>query len=177
MTKEISAAIEIQLADLDHPSQAEAVVRLMDSYASDLAGGGQVLSEDVKKRLPSELAKRKNCLVFLAWSYSDATRGVERLPAGLAVCFEGFSTFACKPLMNIHDVIVSPDFRRRGIAKQLFQRIETISRERGCCKLTLEVLEGNHGAVDLYRSIGFQAYQLDSAMGKAMFWQKQLEDN
>jgi ribosomal protein S18 acetylase RimI-like enzyme len=76
--------------------------------------------------------------------------------------------------MNIHDVIVEPGFRRRGVAQKLFERIEAISKEQGCCKLTLEVLERNSGAIDLYKKIGFEPYELDPKMGRAMFWQKEL---
>ena len=46
--------------------------------------------------------------------------------------------------------------------------------ERGACKLTLEVLDGNAPARALYRRLGFAAYQLDPAMGHAQFLQKWL---
>jgi ribosomal protein S18 acetylase RimI-like enzyme len=49
-----------------------------------------------------------------------------------------------------------------------------VARERGCCKLTLEALEGNTGAIALYRSVGFVAYELDPAMGRAGFLEKLL---
>ncbi len=52
---------------------------------------------------------------------------------------------------------------------------ETIARERGACKLTLEVLQGNTGAYKLYQRIGFANYQLDPAMGQAQFMQKWLD--
>ena len=61
-------------------------------------------------------------------------------PAGVAICFEGFSTFACKPLLNIHDFCVKAEFRRRGLAMAMLMHIEIFARSIGCCKLTLEVL-------------------------------------
>jgi ribosomal protein S18 acetylase RimI-like enzyme len=164
--------ITIEIADLNDSLQGESVVALMDGYASGLSGGGEGLSHFAKQHLPRELAKRPNALVLIAWSQVPGES--IRTAAGLTVCFEAFSTFKCKPILNIHDVIVSSDFRRRGIAKKLFERLEAIAIERGCCKLTLEVLEGNTGAVELYRSIGFEPYELDPAMGRAMFWQKEL---
>ena len=45
----------------------------------------------------------------------------------------------------------------------------------GCCKLTLEVLEGNAIAQAAYKACGYAGYELDPKMGKAMFWQKKLE--
>jgi ribosomal protein S18 acetylase RimI-like enzyme len=72
--------------------------------------------------------------------------------AGVATCFEGFSTFACQPLLNIHDVAVHPAHRGQGIGKQL---LAGGSPGSCCCKLTLEVLEGNKVAQAAYRASGF----------------------
>jgi GNAT superfamily N-acetyltransferase len=159
--------IEIVEADLSTPSHAEAVVQLMDEYALDPMGGGKGLSDYVKANLSAELAKRKTAHVVLAF--------VNRKPAGLIVCLEGFSTFACKPLLNIHDVIVALPHRGRGLSKLLLQKAEAIAISLGCCKLTLEVLEGNHVAQSAYKAYGFRGYELDPQMGKALFWEKKLE--
>jgi hypothetical protein len=48
------------------------------------------------------------------------------------------------------------------------------ARKLGCCKLTLEVLEGNAVARSLYRSCGFEGYELKAETGKAMFMHKPL---
>ena len=95
-------------------------------------------------------------------------------PAGLVICIEGFSTFQCKPLLNIHDVVVSPEFRGQGISKLMMEKAEAIATEIGCCKLTLEVLDGNTVARNLYKSIGFINYELDPKLGKAQFLEKKL---
>jgi ribosomal protein S18 acetylase RimI-like enzyme len=92
----------------------------------------------------------------------------------MAICFEGFSTFACKPLLNVHDIIVDARFRGRGLSKRLLAKAEVIAVRLGCCKLTLEVLEGNVVAQAAYKACGFAGYELDPKMGKAMFWQKKL---
>mgnify|MGYP000614993650 CR=1 FL=1 len=98
----------------------------------------------------------------------------ERRPVGLINCVEGFSTFAGRPLLNVHDIVVHEDFRRQGIARALLAHVEAMARQRGCCKLTLEVLEGNHGARRAYLDFGFEGYQLDPAMGQALFFEKKL---
>jgi len=160
-------AIEILEADPSLPAHATAIVRLLDAYARDPMGGGVGLSEAVKARLPAELARRESIRVVLALA--------DREPAGLIVAIEGFSTFAGRPLLNIHDVIVAPDYRGRGLSTRLLQKVEAIARDLGCCKLTLEVLAGNAVAQAAYRSAGFTAYELDPAMGRAQFWHKPLE--
>ena len=44
----------------------------------------------------------------------------------------------------------------------------------GCCKLTLEVLDGNAPAKAAYEKFGFASYELDPAVGGALCWQKKL---
>jgi len=87
---------------------------------------------------------------------------------------EGFSTFACKPLLNVHDIAVLSGHRRQGVAAALLAAIEALARELGCCKLTLEVLSNNLPAQAAYRKVGFHSYRLDPKAGQAMFWQKKL---
>lgn len=162
----LSGSEEIFSADLSLPSHAAAIVYLLNEYAKDGMGGGAELPEFVKDNLVAELRKRQGVHVVLAF--------VDGSPAGMAVCFEGFSTFACKPLLNIHDIIVATRYRGRGISKRLLAKAEEIALRLGCCKLTLEVLEGNALAQAAYKASGFAGYELDPKMGKAMFWQKKL---
>ncbi len=158
--------IKIIEANPAEPSHAKAIVQLMDEYARDPMGGGQGLLEAVKCDLPRALSQRSNAYAILALVNDE--------PAGLTICFEGFSTFACRPLLNIHDVIVSASYRGRGISKLLLNQAEVIAIRLGCCKLTLEVLEGNRIAQSAYKSIGFNSYQLNPEMGHALFWEKKL---
>jgi ribosomal protein S18 acetylase RimI-like enzyme len=69
---------------------------------------------------------------------------------------------------------VLPAFRGQGLAIKMMDRIEQIAREKGCCKITLEVLSGNAVAQSLYQKVGFEAYALSEDAGQAEFWQKQL---
>ncbi|MNW03855.1 hypothetical protein D3C71_1998490 [compost metagenome] len=57
----------------------------------------------------------------------------------------------------------------------MLQVVEGIARERGACKLTMEVLSGNHSALRAYAREGFAAYALDPQMGQAQFLQKLLD--
>lgn len=165
--KEFRLHIEIIQADYQNSEHAQALVLLLDLYARDAMGGGHGLSEEVKQNLVAALADRAAAFSVLAFA--------DGRPAGLVNCFEGFSTFACKPLVNVHDVAVAPEFRRQGIAQMMMAQVEQIAQRRGCCKLTLEVLQGNHGAQQMYRKLGYAGYQLDAATGAALFWQKRLD--
>ena len=57
----MAAAFSVRQADYGHPSDAAAVVALLDAYASDPAGGGEPLSDFVKANLARELAARPAC--------------------------------------------------------------------------------------------------------------------
>ncbi|MDT3707659.1 MAG: GNAT family N-acetyltransferase [Thiobacillus sp.] len=160
--------IEVVRARYDDPSHAAALLELLDHYARDPAGGGEPLSGFARDNLIVELAARP--FVFSVLAFDAGT------PVGLVNAIEGFSTFACRPLVNVHDVVVIESQRGRGIAARMFDEVEAIARERGACKLTLEVLEGNAAARALYERLGFTAYQLDPAIGEAQFLQKWLDD-
>ncbi|MGE0098411.1 MAG: GNAT family N-acetyltransferase [Hydrogenophaga sp.] len=153
-------------AEYANPLHAAALVLLLDAYARDPAGGGQGLSDFAKAQLVASLAARPQAYSVLAFDGDQ--------PVGLVNCIEGFSTFACKPLVNVHDVAVLASHRGRGIAERMLSEAEVIARERGAVKLTLEVLSGNQGAMRLYERIGFAGYQLDPAMGTAVCLQKWL---
>jgi len=58
----------------------------------------------------------------------------------------------------------------------LLTKVEERAREKGCCKITLEVLEGNQVAQNAYKKLGYEDFELDPAMGKALFWQKLIEN-
>jgi ribosomal protein S18 acetylase RimI-like enzyme len=54
----------------------------------------------------------------------------------------------------------------------MMEKVESVAKERGACKVTLEVLEGNKVAQNSYAKFGFSGYELDPEMGKAIFWEK-----
>ena len=162
----MNSAIRVRQADYANAQDALAVVLLLDAYASDPAGGGEGLSDFAKAHLVPALAARPQAYSVLAFDGD--------VPVGLVNCIEGFSTFKCQPLVNVHDVAVLASHRGQRIAERMLAEAERIARERGACKLTLEVLTGNTPAVKLYQRIGFEGYQLDPAMGTATFMQKWL---
>ena len=154
-------------ASYTNPVHAQAISRVLNHYAEDPMGGGHSLSADLLAQLPAELAKRPHAFSVLAFVGGE--------PAGLVNCFEGFSTFACRPLVNIHDVVVMASFRGLGLSQKMLHKVEEIARQRGCCKITLEVLEGNAVAQSAYRKFGFDDSKFDPAYGRMLFWHKPLD--
>lgn len=162
------STVLVTLLDLASPSEAQEMLLLLDGFAQDMKGAGEPLSQYTKLHLAEELKGRAGCRVFIA--------RVDGKPAGLSICFQGFSTFACRPVLNIHDFLVASEFRGRGISKLLLAEIQRVAVGDGCCKLTLEVLENNDIAKHVYKQFGFAPYELDPALGRALFYEKPLSD-
>src|SRR4030095_14068363 len=123
--------IKIVEANLENPLHQQAVLNLVDAYASDAMGDGKPLSEEARTRLLPALRTHPTTVIWLAYK-------AER-PVGIAVCFRGFSTFAAAPLLNIHDFAVLPAHRGEGIARRLMSGGERKACEIGCRQRTLEV--------------------------------------
>ena len=157
--------LPVALADA---AQAAAWLDLLDHYARDPMGGGAALSSYARANLARELAVLPSFHGALAWTGDEAV--------GLINCFAGFSTFAARPLLNIHDIVVRADRRGQGIGRALLGWAEARAGELGCCKLTLEVLSGNARAMAVYGAAGYAPYVLDPAAGNALLLQKILEE-
>ena len=161
-------SLRVEAVDLHDPAQAAAWLDLLDHYAQDPMGGGMGLSAYAKANLVRELADLPTFHGALAFSGNKAV--------GLINCFAGFSTFAAKPLLNIHDIVTYAGLRGQGIGQALLGWAEQRARALGYCKLTLEVLSNNTRALASYERAGFAPYMLDPAAGQALLMQKYLPE-
>lgn len=158
--------VQFRLADYHNPADASAVLSLLDAYAQDPMGGAAPLSDEVKATLIAKLAQQPGAFSIIGFNGDEAV--------ALANCFTGFSTFKAKPLVNIHDCYVAPQCRGQHVGQRLLDAIVKEAKERGCCKVTLEVLEGNVRAKAAYQKYGFRGYTLDDTSGAAVFWEYPL---
>lgn len=151
--------IEIVKANLDRRAHQTAVVSLMDAYSADPMGDAKPLSEFARQNLIAGLRAHPTTLIFLAFQRDE--------PCGIATCFRGFSTFAARPLVNIHDFYVAPTVRGQGVGRMLLDAVAAEARDTGCCKLTLEVQHSNSRARSIYERYGFTqaVYAADAAAG------------
>ena len=68
---------------------------------------------------------------------------------------------------HIITINVSPNYRRKGIAKKLLQELEILLKQRGIGECRLEVREDNSQAIKLYQSLGYQTIgKLEKYYGK-----------
>jgi ribosomal protein S18 acetylase RimI-like enzyme len=158
--------VNVREADFDDDRDVDGFIAILDSYASSLVGGGRPLAPDARERVVPMLRQHPTSLVLLAFA--------DDVPVGIAVCFFGLSTFRARPLLNIHDLAVLPEYRGQGVGTALLNAVEDRARRKGCCKLTLEVLDDNTPARAVYQRFGFE----DAVIGKSAtrFLVKPLED-
>jgi len=159
-------SIRILEADLNLPEHRAAVLAMVEAYSMDAMGSAKPLDPDVRARLVPGLQRHPTTLIFLAFDGEQ--------PVGVAVCFIGFSTFAAKPLVNIHDCMVLSAFRGKNVGRRLLEAVEVKARELGCCKLTLAVMDSHHRALRAYEAAGFVRYSLQEGAGTAIFLSKPL---
>jgi len=152
--------VQIRTVDFSDPADAAAYLEQLDSYARDPMGAGEPLAASARARLIDDLARRRGTHALLAESSGDAV--------GFATCFLGYSTFQARPLLNVHDIAVLPDWRGHGVARQLLDAIADLARSLGCCRVTLEVRSDNPRARGIYEANGFQAGGCDIFMEKAL---------
>ena len=139
--------IAIRDAELKTPDDAAAVVALIDEYARGPNGRSLPLTDEARARIAPGLCEHPASFVLLACE--------DGVSVGVAVCFWGFSTFAGKPLINIHDLAVTAAHRRKGVGSALIEEVLRRAAAAGCAKVTLEVHDANIRAQRLYKRMGF----------------------
>lgn len=140
--------IFIEYISFNNPDHLNALVDLINDYKADKMGGGSPINGVKALHLVDGLNEQPNKILLLA--------SINETPAGLIVAFVNFATFTVKKFINVHDIIVKPEFRGKGIGKALMERIILEAKDRNCSKVTLEVREDNIVAQNLYYNLGFK---------------------
>jgi len=94
----------------------------------------------------------------------DAAVMVARLPDGRVVGMASgqlvISTAEGSPSVWIEDVVVAESWRQQGVGRSLIKAVEDWGRERGATRAQLLADNGNHPALDFYRSQGWSETRL-----------------
>jgi GNAT superfamily N-acetyltransferase len=77
-------------------------------------------------------------------------------PAGFALYFFNLSTFLGRRGLYLEDLYVRPEFRHRGLGRQLLARLARVALEERCGRMEWAVLDWNEQALRVYRAIGAQ---------------------
>ncbi|MGD2036101.1 MAG: GNAT family N-acetyltransferase [Bacteroidales bacterium] len=155
--------IKIIDCDFENPNHCRAVIDLMKDYMTDEMGGElDPHSPETANKMIEGLKNHPSKLVLLAELQGELI--------GLTNSFINYGTFAAKPFINIHDIVVLKKFRSAGVGKKLMEANIKRAKELGCGKITLEVREDNIKARGLYRNFGFEEHE-----PVMHFWTKTIE--
>jgi len=75
-------------------------------------------------------------------------------PVGFALFFHNFSTFVGKHGIYLEDLFVKPEWRGKGVGRQLLVHLARLAVERDCGRLEWAVLDWNEPAIRFYRGLG-----------------------
>ncbi|MBN1953316.1 MAG: GNAT family N-acetyltransferase [Bacteroidales bacterium] len=141
--------MNIEHADFSRSDHRQAIIDLMNDYMSDTMGGGlPAYTPELEKAVLEGLERHPSKLILLVREGDQFV--------GLSNCFINFGTFAGKPFINIHDIVILNSFRGKGIGHLLMEEITRQARLLDCAKITLEVREDNVYAQKLYKRMGYE---------------------
>lgn len=69
------------------------------------------------------------------------------------------------PVGYVHLVGIDPDYRRRGVASELYRSFEQACRDADCRSMKAVTTLGNQGSVEFHLSQGYKSAQVDDYAG------------
>ena len=123
--------------------------RILDLYARAL--DGKALTVDDAERLFERIQRYPDYRLHLA-----ETDG--RLAGTFALLIMDNLGECGTPSGIIEDVVVEPEYQRRGIGRAMMQHALAICRQKGCYKLMLSSNLARSGAHAFYESLGFEKH-------------------
>ncbi|ATD55673.1 GNAT family N-acetyltransferase [Clostridium chauvoei] len=73
---------------------------------------------------------------------------------GYVSYFYNFSTFVGREGLYLEDIFIKPEFRGKGIGKELFKVLGKLAKENGCKRMEWTCLNWNKPSINFYKSLG-----------------------
>ncbi|MEM9490562.1 MAG: ribosomal protein S18-alanine N-acetyltransferase, partial [Myxococcota bacterium] len=89
------------------------------------------------------------------WAHLDVVR--PRAGGGIRPIIAFCNYWLVRDEVHLLNLATHPEWRRRGVARALMDRLMAFSDHHRCCLVTLEVRRSNEPAQALYRDYGFAA--------------------
>jgi GNAT superfamily N-acetyltransferase len=145
VTKQIKTGISELILYFAEEEDTELILELIRALA-EFEKLAHEVAADVEILRRSLFGSRRVAEVLIA-EYGGAT-------AGFALFFHNFSTFLGKPGIYLEDLFIKPEFRGKGIGREVLAFLARLAVERGCGRLEWAVLDWNTPAIDFYKRLG-----------------------
>lgn len=148
--------------NLNNEEHCNALVRLMNDYMQDEMGIGESMPNGLGLRIIEGLRKHPAYMGFFVCIGEEF--------AALANCNLSYSADKTHQVINIHDFVVSPAHRQKGVGLFLLKSMEEFAWEHDYCRINLEVRQDNVKAQSLCIKAGFQRRDPFN-----YFWEKRMD--
>lgn len=93
------------------------------------------------------------------WLFRDKTAEVlladyAGQPAGYALFYPVFSSFAATGGLYLEDLFIYPHLRGKGLGKNLMRQVAAVAVSRGCQTMQWTCLDWNQPSIDFYLALG-----------------------
>jgi ribosomal protein S18 acetylase RimI-like enzyme len=127
---------QIHIREFRYPADYASAIDLWESSGAGIRVGASDAPEEIEKKLQRDpdlflVAEAAGEMIGTVIGGFDGRRG------------------------TVYHLAVAPAYRRRGVASQLMQELETRLRGRGCIRAYLVVRPDNLDAMKYYESIGW----------------------
>jgi GNAT superfamily N-acetyltransferase len=123
------------------------ILRVITALAEYERLRGEVEATEAMLR-ESLFGERPSAEVALARAGAEAV--------GFAVWFHNYSTFLGRKGLYLEDLFVVPEWRGRGVGRQLLTHVARVALARRCGRMEWSVLDWNEPAIGFYRTLGAQ---------------------
>lgn len=137
--------ISIRAAQADDSGKILRLLRLLAAFEGEPEA--VITTEDIIRRDGFGPGRRFEVLL------AEADSGI----CGMVVLFQAYSSWRGAPTLVIHDLFVEETARGGGAGRALVEAAARLAVERGCCRIDLNVVEGNDGGRRFYEGLGFKA--------------------
>jgi GNAT superfamily N-acetyltransferase len=154
-------AIEIVRAGAE---DVEIVAPLFDAYRQFYKLPSNV---DAARRYLHARLLQEEAVIFLALEeqragapaagpYKSAAKEAARTALGFTLLYPTWSSLSLRRWWNLNDLYVTPEARKRGVARALMARAQQLAENTGASGLGLETAKDNYPAQQLYEQLGWK---------------------